>query len=79
MIKLHIINMKNFLNAVNSCLGKVYLLSPDGEKVNICREETAQNNLWNQYRQNKNYLRLALEIPEPKDYMNVVLSYIGNY
>lgn len=78
MIKLHIINMKNFLNAVNSCLGKVYLLSPDGGKVNICREETAQNNLWNQYRQNKNYLRLALEIPEPKDYMNVVSSYIGN-
>lgn len=27
----------------------------------------------------KNYLKLALEIPDPKDYMKVVTSHIGNY
>lgn len=79
MIKLHIINMKNFLNAVNSCLGRVYMLCPDGTKVNICNEETTQKSLWDQYRRNKNYLKLALEIPEPKDYIHVISSYIGNY
>lgn len=78
MIKLHILNMKNFLSAVNACLGKVYLLCPDGGKINICKEETAQNNLWDQYRRNNNYLRLTLEIPDPKDYMSLVSSHIGN-
>lgn len=79
MIKLYILNMKNFLSAVNSCLGKVYMLCPDGRKVNICNKESEQKSLWDHYRRNNNYLKLALEIPDPKDYMNVVLFHIGNY
>lgn len=78
MVKLNILNLGNFLNTVNSCIGKVNMLCPDGKKVNINREKIVQNNLWRQYRQNKNYLRLVLEIPNPKDYMRIVSYYIGD-
>ena len=54
------------------------MLCPDGKKVNINREKIVQNNLWRQYRQNKNYLRLVLEISNPKDYMRIVSYYVGD-
>ncbi len=78
MIKVNILSMKNFLSAVNACLGNVYMLDPCGSKVNINREEAIQRSLWEQFRKNKNYLRLSLVIPDPKDYMNLVSSYVGN-
>lgn len=33
MVKLNILNMKNFLDTVNSCSGKVNMLCPDGKKT----------------------------------------------
>lgn len=78
MIKLNILNLENFLNAVNTCTGKVNMLCPDGKKVNINGEEKLQNSLWRQYRQNKNYLRIILEIPGARDYMNIVSYYAGD-
>lgn len=78
VIKLNILDLKNFLNVVNSCTGKVNMLCPDGKKMNINREEKVQNGLWRQYRQNKNSLRLVLEIPIPKDYMSIVSYYAGD-
>lgn len=78
MVKLNILNLKNFFNAVNACTGKVNMLCPDGKKVNINGNEKVQDSLWWQYRQNKNCLRLALELPNPKDYMNIVLYYAGD-
>ena len=70
MIKLNILNMKNFLGTVNSCSGKVNMLCPDGKKI--------QDSLWRQYFQNKNCLCLILEIPNPTDYMNIVSYYAGD-
>lgn len=78
MVKLNILNLGNFLNTVNSCIGKVNMLCADGKKVNINREKMVQNSLWRQYHQNKNYLRLPLEIPNPKDYMRIVSYYAGD-
>ena len=69
MIKLNILNMKNFLDTVNACTGKVYMLCPNGK---------IQDNLWRQYFQNKNCLGLILEIPNPTDYMNIVSYYAGD-
>ena len=60
MVKLNILNMKNFLDTVNSCSGKVNMLCPDGKKQNINGEEKIQGSLWRQYSQNKNCLRLVL-------------------
>lgn len=79
MIKLNILNMNNFLSAVNSCRDKVYMLCPDGSKVNINRQAELQNDLWNRYRQNRNYLQLTVQIPDHRDYMNLILSHVGNY
>ncbi len=53
MVKLNILNMKNFLDTVNSCSGKVNMLCPDGKKQNINGEEKIQGSLWRQYSQNK--------------------------
>lgn len=78
MIKLNILNMKNFLETVNACTGKVYMLCPNGKKVQIVKDKWIQNDLWEQYRQNKNCLRLALEIPESRDYMSIVSYYAGD-
>ena len=78
VVKLNILNMKNFLETVNTCTGKVNMLFPDGKKLNINGEETIQDGLWRQYFQNKNCLRLVLEIPNPTDYMNIVSYYAGD-
>lgn len=42
MVKLNILNMKNFLDTVNSYSGKVNMLCPDGKKQNINGEEKIQ-------------------------------------
>ena len=78
VIKLNILNMENFLDTVNACTDKVYMLCPNGKKQNINGEEKIQDNLWRQYFQNKNCLRLILEIPNPTDYMNIVSYYAGD-
>ena len=78
VIKLNILDMKNFLDTVNACIGKVYMLCPNGKKQNIKGEEKIQDSLWQQYFQNKNCLCLILEIPNPTDYMNIVSYYAGD-
>ena len=78
MLKLNILNMKNFLDTVNACTGKINMLCPNGRKLNINGEEKIQGGLWRQYFQNKNCLRLVLEIPNPTDYMNIVSYYAGD-
>ena len=78
VVKLNILNMKNFLGTVNACIGKVYMLCPNGKKQNINGEEKIQDSLWRQYFQNKNCLCLILEIPNPTDYMNIVSYYAGD-
>lgn len=67
MVKLNILNMKNFLDTVNSYSGKVNMLCPDGKKQNINGEEKIQGSL-----------RLVLEVPNPTDYMNIVSYYAGD-
>lgn len=78
MLKLNILDMKNFLDTVNACAGKVNMLCPDGKKRNINGEAKVQDNLWRQYRQNKNCLQLVLEILNPTDYMSIVSYYAGD-
>ncbi len=78
VLKLNILDMKNFLDTVNACTGKINMLCPDGKKLDINGEEKIQESLWQQYFQNKNCLRLVLEIPTPTDYMNIVSYYAGD-
>ena len=78
VVKMNILNMENFLDTVNACIGKIYMLCPNGKKQNIKGEEKIQDSLWRQYFQNKNCLCLILEIPNPTDYMNIVSYYAGD-
>lgn len=78
MIKLNILNMKGFLQMVNACGGVVNLLQPDGSKENINKQYGIQNELLQRYRENKNFLRLSLDIPTTKDYFSIVSYYTGN-
>jgi len=78
MIKLNILNMKNFLQTVNECSGIVNLLYPDGRKENINKQYEVQNQLLQKYKENKNYLPLSLDIPTPKDYISIVSYYAGD-
>ena len=78
MIKLNILDMKNFLQTVNECNNPVHLLYPDGRKENINKQYGIQNQLLQKYRENKNFLCLSLDIPAPKDYMSIVSYYTGD-
>lgn len=79
MIKLNILkNLEGFLQAVNECSGAVNLLHPGGGKENINKQYGIQNQLLQKYRENDDYLQLALNIPTPKDYMRIIYFAIGD-
>lgn len=77
MIKLNILNLKNFLRVVDQCSGRVLSLSADGSKTDI-REDSVQHKLKELYIKNGKCLPLTLEFDEPGDYMDVVAYYAGD-
>ncbi len=78
MVKINIINMKSFLQTVNECSGTVNLLHPDGSRENINKQYGLQRELLQEHRENKNWLRLSLEVPALKDYLRIVYFTIGD-
>lgn len=78
MIKLNIINMKNFLAAVNACTGAVYLINAAGEKENINKMDRKQKEIIKQYHDNRDYMTLTLDILKPSDYMSIISYYAGD-
>lgn len=78
MIRLDIFNINEFLKTVNNCAGAVNILEPDGKKVNICRREDPQLELRRRHQENYKRLRLALDIPNPQDYLRIVYFSIGD-
>ena len=78
MIKLNVLNMERFLETVNECNGVVNLLNPNGSKKNINKQYGIQSELLEEYRKNKNCLRLSLDVRNSKDYINIVSYYAGD-
>lgn len=78
MLKLNILNMREFLRTVNACKGRVWLLRPDGGRVDLRGQYTAQLELRERFRENRNFLPVVLTVPDPGDYMRVVSYYIGD-
>lgn len=78
MIKLNILNMDRFLQAVNECNGTVNRMYPNGNKEDINNNNEIQNGLLMQHKKNKNFLPLYLDIPNGKDYLKIVYYYIGD-
>ncbi len=73
MIKVRIFNARAFLDVVNHCKSAVYLIRENGGKVNLCHNPSLQEQL----NHAKSPLKLSLEIPNPSDYMDIVLFTTG--
>ena len=77
-IKLSILNIDNFFKTINECRETINLLHQNKKFENINKQYNLQNELLKKYKENKNHLQLSLEIPNFKDYMNIVLFAIGD-
>ena len=75
MMKLRILDMKEFLKAVT---GPVYIVDSDGRKENINKEYGIQAKLQVEYQRNRKILSLCLEVPTPADYLSIVNYYVGD-
>lgn len=78
MIKLKILNMKNFLKVVNQCVGRIIVVSTDGKRTDINGRTTIQHRLQKEYLENGKCLPLTLEFDYPTDYFAIVSYYAGD-
>lgn len=78
MMKLKILNMKEFLKTVNECTGAVRIIHLDGSKEDINNQYGIQMKLRERYAENGNCLTLTLDHLSPKDYLRIVMYYIGD-
>ena len=78
MLKLNILNMVNFLKTVNECGGPVVLVSPDGKHEVINKQESLQERLLKNYKDNRRSLKMRIDIAEPADYLKIVCYYAGD-
>lgn len=78
MMKLNILNMKNFLKVVNECRDEVRVILSDGQKKNIRGHYAMQDLLLKEFEKNKGSLKIILEVVNPKDYMSIVSYYAGD-
>ena len=79
IVKLNIFNINNFFKTVNECRGAVNLSQQNMKRENINKQYGIQNELLKKHRKNKNFLKLSLDIANPKDYMDIVLFTIRDY
>lgn len=79
MFKVDIFRMERFLEVVNRCTGPVHLLDGVGQKQNINRHHRIQDELLQKHRDSKRHLRLSLEVPNPRDYRNIVNFVISDF
>lgn len=77
MTRLTILNMHAFLQAVNECTGAVYHIDGNGSRTDLRTQPDLQADLRRSHATCRCYPKLTLEIPNPKDYMHLVLFTIG--
>ena len=78
MIKVNILNLKNFLETINQCSGRVLNLLPDGTRRDINKQYSIQRELEREYIENGRCLPMTLEFDDPGDYLDVVAYYAGD-
>lgn len=78
MMKLRILNMKNFLKVVNHCEDEVRVQLPNGRKVNIQGHYAMQEYLLREFNKNNRYLKIILDVVNPKDYLSIISYYTGD-
>lgn len=78
MIKLYIFDLEAFLDLADQCRGPVTLLTKDKKTVDIRNNRRVQNNLYRQHALEGGRLNLYLNIPQVKDYFQLVNFSIGD-
>lgn len=78
MLKLNILNMADFLKTVNECNGPIILVSGDGSRKNINKQESLQEQLFKSYQDNRRSLKMCINAAEPADYLKIVCYYAGD-
>ncbi len=78
MIKLNILNLKNFMEELDQCQGIVYMLGRNGKRDVLGRQPDIHANLKQRYLEGGGCLPLTLEFSDPGDYMRMVSYYAGD-
>lgn len=79
IIKLNIFNIDNFFKTINECRDTINLLHQNMKRETLNKQYGIQDELLKKHRKNKNFLKLSLDIANPKDYMDIVLFTIRDY
>ena len=75
MLKLRILDMKRFLQVLDTCSTRVQIVEPDG--THSCPIYAAvQENLRQRFEAAGHYL--TLRVPDPSDYRKIVNYYVGD-
>ncbi|MBS7008976.1 hypothetical protein [Anaerostipes sp.] len=78
MIKLYIFNLEGFLDLADQCSGPVSLLTGDGKTADIRNNCGIRKYLYAEHALQGGRLNLCLNIPEVKDYFQLVNFSIGD-
>lgn len=71
-LNLHILNMKSFLQMLQSCVGPVELTLPDGSVQTYRDAPAVQETLARSFAASKKWLPLTVRVHTPRDYFSVV-------
>lgn len=78
MVKLNILNLKNFWEALDQCQGVVCMLGEDGRRTILDQKPDIRSELSHRYVEGGDCLPLTLEFSLPRDYMRMVSYYAGD-
>ncbi len=78
MIKLNILNLKNFWEALDQCQGVVRMLGEDGKQTILDQRQDLRAKLRRRYEEGGDCLPLTLAFSCPSDYMRMVSYYAGD-
>ena len=77
MLKLNILDIKRFLQVLDTCTPRVEIVEADGTRC--CPKVTAvQESLRQRFAAAGNYLPLTLHVPDAGDYTKIVCYYVGD-
>ena len=71
-LNLHILNLKSFLQMLQTCTGPVELTLPDGREQTYRDTPAVQETLRHSFAASKKDLPLAVAVHTPRDYFSVV-------
>lgn len=77
ILKLAILNMKEFFSVINSYTAAVYQIAADGNRCNIRCNYALQEQLKKEY-QKERCFPITIDIRNTADYMNILSYYAGD-